>query len=360
MLNIICLYDIIIKTVFRRQFTVAVIFNTYENTKTNEVRSLKRIMVPIILTVLIVVTSLLVSCMKSSIPPVEYNPSLDNESQQLFGYYQAWSVCQNGGYYYTAMEKGVQRQDPDGGCYRIANNGYYHSLQVVENYVYALEKGPLGGYKCGISKISVNGDSLEKLLEDLIIGRYVVYHNTIYFTELHDGETDGVIYEYTDGKVTELPIIGAEWFYVYNGSLLYSDEQAIYKYDSVKQTKAKLIDLPENSDEWLPIQDGFAIAIEDEDTSAVVYLEDGMQPVEFFPTCRDFIGDLGVIENCIFARASLGDTLYVYHIDTQETTQHTISPDVDSVICNGDQLIACFYDDRKNQLVVEPILHLTD
>jgi hypothetical protein len=318
----------------------------------------RKLLALIILIGLIVTAFLIVSC-TPSIPQVEYTLSLNNESQQIFGYYQAHGICQNNGYYYTAIEKGVQRQDPNGGYYRIAYKGYYHSLQVVGNYVYALERGPLGGYKCGISKISVNGDSTEILLDNLFVGRYVVYQNTIYFTELHDGETDGVIYEYADGKVTELPITGAEWFYVYNDSLLYSDQHAIYKYDSVKQASQKLISLPENSGEWLPVQDGFAVTIDTEDTSSVVYLEDGMQPVEFFPTCRDFIGDFGVIKNCIFARASLGDTLYIYHIDTQETTQHPISPDVYNVISNGDQLIACFYDDHKDRLVLEPIIHLS-
>ena len=322
---------------------------------------MKRKLMALIALIGLIATAFLIASCTQSIPPVEYDASSDNETQQLYGYYQTWGVCQNGGYYYVADvdHRGIYRHDPDGESYRIAYKGYYHSLQVVGNYVYALERGPLGGYKCGISKISVNGDSTKMLLGDLIIGRYVVYLSTIYFTELHEGKTDGVIYEYTDGKVTELPITGAKWFYVYDGSLLYSDEHAIYKYDSAKQTSEKLISLPENSDEWLPIQDGFAIAIEDEDTSAAVYLEDGMQPVEFFPTCNAFLGDLGVIGNCVFARESLGDTLYVYHVDTKETTQHTISPDVDCVISNGDQLIACFYDDHKNRLVLEPILDLS-
>lgn len=315
----------------------------------------RTLLFPMVLIGVAVVSLFLVSCKLSSIPPVQYDHSLDNESQQLFGIYKKHGVCQNGGYYYIAVidKEGVYRLDPNGGYYRLTDNGYYHSLQAIGNYVYALEVGAWGGNKYGISRISMNGDSVEKLLDDTYIGRYVVYQNTIYFTQLQDGVSDGTVYAYTDGELTELPITGADYFYIYDGSLFYSNMQAVYKYDSVTRTSEMQIKLPENTDQWLPIENGFAVVIEDEGTNSVVYIENNCQPVEFFTASNDSIVDFGILKNCVFVRASSSNVLHLFNVNTQETTKQLISKDVYDVITNGDQLIVCVYEDNEEKLIVE-------
>lgn len=299
------------------------------------------------------VLTLLISLYRQETIPLVKNDADSENTTQLFGVYEKYGVCHNGGYYYISDidKKGVYRSDPDGGYYKITNEGYYHSLQSIGDYVYAIPIGAFGGDKKGICKISVNGDSIETLLKDRHIERYVVYQDSIYFTEWQDGDVS-CIYEYTHSEVIELPLPSPDCFYVFNGSLIYSYEEIIYEYDSETRTSKKLANIPSRTRQWFPLENGFAV-LQEYTSSKVLYIENDTTSV--ICEYNDYLYYFGICGSQVYVKPYEDNKVHLFDVFSKEHAEYSLNDDDYYLLAVDDELMVCIYNIKQTKHVVHKI-----
>ncbi|MGM9681512.1 MAG: DUF5050 domain-containing protein [Eubacteriales bacterium] len=266
-------------------------------------------------------------------------------------------VCQQGGYYYYTAHsdsKSIYRMDPDGNFYAIADKHIFHSIQVNGSYVYALEWGELGGYINGLWKVSVNGDSSTRILDDYFIDRYLVFRDAIYFTTACVVDNKQAFYEYCDGEVRELTTSIVDRFYVDDSFVYYSTGDSLCRKNRDTLEFEFILNLPQNCTMWLPIDGGYLFVTESSLYTETLWIQIMNSPLKSLGVIQNDIVSLGIIGEYIYV-SCFDSILYLYNPETGENREFPVPENTSEVICSNGQLYARIYSEHTNELLLEKI-----
>ncbi len=308
--------------------------------------------------VLIFVMLSITSCQNKTVPKI---------SKQVFDdeVYVWQDLCYQGGYFYyinNKDDKKIFRKDPDGSYYCIAYGKVFHTLNLNGGFLYCLADSWLGAQVNGLWKISANGETKEKILEDYLIKEYVISKDgTIYFlSSVSQEEEIYGLYKYFNDEVLEVKLswensenCTIDRLVLYENTVFYSlsnmDSGTIYSLNTDTGDFREEFTFSEKYKFWLPINEGFALIDRTEGVETLTVILNGKEKeIDSFE--YGTVTDVGILNGKLYVYLFGDDCLYMYDLTTNLKTTVEISETVFQILNIDEKLYIHTSNQKDNEL----------
>lgn len=300
------------------------------------------------------------SCQSSSVPKIP-DELLDDEV------YVWQDLCYQGGYFYYVNDKDdkkIFRKDPDGSYHCIADGKVFHTLNLNGGFVYSLADSSLGALTGGLWKISVNGESKEKILEDYLIKEYVISKDgKIYFLSSVSNEEEVYrLYKYFNGEVATVKLpyedCDVDKLFLYENtvfcSLSHDKSGGIYSLDIDTGDFEEEFIFSKKYESWTPIKNGFALVNKTQGAETVTVVLNGKEKeIDSFE--YDTVTDIGIFNEKLYVYLYDDDRLYMYDLNTNIKTPVEISESAFQILNINQNLYIHIYNEKDDKLNIVKI-----
>ncbi len=229
-------------------------------------------------------------------------------------------------------------------------------------FVYCLADSWLGAQVNGLWKISANGETKEKILEDYLIKEYIICKDgTIYFLSSisQEEEVYGLYKYFNDGVVAiKLPWedgmnCTVDKLFLYENIVFYSisnmDSRIIYSLDTDTGNSREEFIFSEKYKFWLPINEGFALIDRTEGVETVTVILNGEEKeIDSFE--YGTVTDVGILNGKLYVYLFGDGCLYMYDLTTNFKTTVEISETVFQILNIDEKLYIHTSNQKDNEL----------